>query len=117
MYSVTLTDAITPALRLDEIGILTHRGETPEIEVFSENMVTATVGTMEPGDYFVLRFDCTLVGPLHGAKVIENWAYVTGRDDQGNPMLLPYRDGVQIIVEYFYGLLPIVVRQYDHTPP
>jgi hypothetical protein len=110
-HQVRATDIVSSVLEIDteDSGIVAYLGEEPLMEI-TDNTVEVTVDLLQPGDYFIFQFLCTVVGPLETGMDIVNRAAVDYEDSEGNQEETIYSDPVIIPVDYYPLVLSLIMR-------
>jgi hypothetical protein len=112
-FQVEATDAISTVFRVDDVGIVAFKAPSPPIVSQALNTVKVTVSRMNPTDYFVLRIDCTLVGPVGDTASISNVAQISYYvDEEGRLGREYFYDSAVVKVRYYLVMLPVVLRSY-----
>jgi hypothetical protein len=111
-YQVEVMDVISPVLRIDDVGIVVYQGQPPLVDDVG-NTVKVTVSRMDPADFFSLRIDCTLVGPVEEPYLIRNTAKISNYVDTDGRLGKDYfAASTEIGVGYSRVVLPIILRSY-----
>jgi hypothetical protein len=110
-YQVQASDVVSSALEIDTVNsnIVGYQGEEPVMQI-TDNTVVVTVDLLQPGDYFIFQIVCTVVGPLETGMVIVNQAAVDYEDSEGKEQETIYSDPVEIPVDYYPVILPLIMR-------
>jgi hypothetical protein len=110
-YNVEASDIVADEFDILATSIPDWSGTEPTITV-SDNTVTATATSMDPGDWFVLEIQCELVGPVDQGTFLINQAGVTYYEDEFGGSGITYNsDDVSIFVGY-QVMLPIIMRNF-----